>query len=117
MPGELRLKRIFDAPATEDGTRVLVERLWPRGVTKQRAALDLWLREVAPSPALRRWYNHDVGRWDEFVSRYRAELAEHPSILGMLRRELERGNVTLVYAAADVEHNSALALKRYLDEH
>ncbi len=116
MAGELRLKRIYEAPSPGDGTRVLVERLWPRGVTKRRASLDLWLREVAPSPALRRWYDHEPARWEEFVRRYWAELSEHRSVVGMLRKELERGNVTLVYAAADVEHNSALALKRYLEQ-
>jgi uncharacterized protein YeaO (DUF488 family) len=111
----IKLKRAYEKPSPDDGFRVLVERLWPRGVSKEEAELDLWLKEVAPSPELRRWYSHDVARWSEFQKRYRAELKEKMDSLKLLKEKSREGNVTLVYAARDQDHNSALLLKQALD--
>jgi uncharacterized protein YeaO (DUF488 family) len=110
-----KLKRIYDEPSPGDGFRVLVERLWPRGVSKERAALDLWLKDVAPSPGLRKWFGHDPARWEGFQERYVAELKEDDAALDVLRRKGEGGTVTLLFAAHDQEHNSALVLKRFLE--
>lgn len=114
-PAIFKLKRIYDESAPDDGFRVLVERLWPRGVSKERAALDLWLKDVAPSAELRKWFGHDPARWEEFETRYRAELKDDAEALDVLRRKGREGTVTLLYAAHDQEHNGALVLKRYLD--
>jgi uncharacterized protein YeaO (DUF488 family) len=110
-----RLKRVYEAPSADDGFRVLVERLWPRGVSKERAALDLWLKDAAPSPELRQWFNHDPARWNEFRKRYAAELEARGEAVDLLRGREKEGPVTLVYAARDEEHNGALALKQYLE--
>lgn len=110
-----KLKRAYEEPSAEDGLRVLVERLWPRGLTKERAAIDLWLKEIAPSPELRKWYGHDPAKWTEFQKRYRAELRENAEAVEQLRRTGKEGTVTLVYAARDEEHNSALVLKKLLE--
>ena len=111
----IRLKRAYDPPKEEDRTRILVERLWPRGVSKDEAAIDLWLKEVAPSTELRRWYGHDPARWEEFRRRYWAELGERAEVIGDLQRRLKEGPVTFVFAAKDVEHSSAIALKEFLE--
>ncbi len=111
-----RLKRAYEAPAREDGTRVLVERLWPRGVRKDAAAIDLWLKEIAPSADLRRWYGHDRARWAEFRRRYRDELAGNAEAVARLRALAAGGPVTLVFAARDAEHSSAAVLKEWLEE-
>ena len=110
-----RLKRAYEASSKEDGLRVLVERLWPRGLSKQRAAIDWWLKDVAPSPELRKRFGHDPSKWPEFQKEYRAELRGNKRAFEELRSKGEAGTVTLVYAARDVEHNSALALKRFLE--
>lgn len=110
----IRLKRVYEAPSQEDGERILVERLWPRGCTKERAAVDLWLKDIAPSPELRRWFGHDPARWDQFQKRYQAELQEKPEIVQLLRQKDADGTLTLIFAARDLEHNSALVLKQYL---
>jgi uncharacterized protein YeaO (DUF488 family) len=107
---DIRLKRAYDPASGGDGYRVLVERLWPRGVTKERAALDEWARELAPSPELRRWFGHDPERFQEFRRRYREELAGQRERLEELRRRAEQGPVTLVYGARDSEHNGAVVL-------
>jgi uncharacterized protein YeaO (DUF488 family) len=107
----IRLKRAYDEPSPDDGTRVLVERLWPRGLSKERAALDLWLREVAPSTELRRWFGHDPAKWPEFRHRYREELRSRSEELGQLRRLARRGPVTFVYGAKDTRHNAAIVLR------
>lgn len=107
----IRLKRVYEAPAPEDGARVLVERLWPRGLSKERAAVDLWLKEAAPSPELRRWYGHDPRKWPEFRRRYREELRARGAELEQLRALLREGAVTFVYAARDTERNSAVVLR------
>lgn len=111
-----RIKRAYEPAEAGDGHRVLVERLWPRGVTKARAALDLWAKDVSPSPALRTWYGHDPERFDEFVVRYRKELAAEPARTAVeaLRKLGKKGPVTLVYAARDEERNSAAVLLRVL---
>lgn len=110
-----KLKRAYENPLPEDGFRVLVERLWPRGLTKERAAVDLWLKDVAPSPELRKWFGHDPARWEQFRERYHKELREHKDAVQLLKQKVKEGPVTLVYAARDEEHNGALALKEFLD--
>ena len=109
-----KLKRAYEPASKEDGFRVLVERLWPRGVSKARARLDLWLKDVAPSPALRKWFGHDPAKWNEFRKRYRAELKGQPQALKLLRDKAKTGTVTLVYGSKDQEHNAAVALKEVL---
>jgi len=111
----IRLKRAYESPAPEDGERILVERLWPRGVSKERAAIDLWMKEIAPSTELRQWYGHDPTKWEEFRRRYRAELAEKPELIAELREKAQQSTVTLIYAAKDEAHNSAVVLQEYLE--
>jgi len=111
----IQLKRAYDKPSRDDGLRVLVERLWPRGLTKERAAVDLWLKDVAPSPELRKWFGHDPDKWEQFQKRYWKELKENDDAVRLLKQKGKRGTVTLVYAARDEEHNGALALKRFLE--
>ena len=110
----LTTKRVYDAPAEGDGKRVLVDRLWPRGLSRSRAAVELWLKEIAPSNALRQWFDHDPERWDEFQRRYWAELKENADALARLRAAIEEGPVTLLYGAKDEAHNNAVALLDYL---
>lgn len=111
----IRLKRAYDAPAPDDGFRVLVDRIWPRGVGKEELALDLWMREIAPSDELRRWFDHDPDRWEEFRRRYAEELDGMDEALADLKRKSEDGTLTLVYGASDRDHNNAVALKAYLE--
>jgi uncharacterized protein YeaO (DUF488 family) len=113
----IHLKRVYEEPSKKDGIRVLVERLWPRGLTKERAAVDLWLKDVAPSPELRKWFGHDPARWEQFQERYRRELRKQEDAVQLLKQKAKQGWVTLVYAARDEEHNGALALKRFLQGH
>lgn len=108
------LKRAYETPARTDGKRILVDRLWPRGLAKSKAGIDLWLKDVAPSTELRRWFGHDPRKWPEFRKRYRAELKNNPA-LSELRAFARQGNVTLVYAARDRLHNEAVVLKQTLD--
>lgn len=110
----VRLKRAYAAPAAGDGTRILVDRLWPRGVRKADARVDLWLKEIAPSDALRHWFGHDPARWSEFKRRYRAELEDNPEARRRLEEALRQGPVTLLFAAHDEHHNNAVALKEFL---
>ena len=110
----IRLKRAYDPPAQDDGKRILVDRLWPRGVKKENAALDQWLKDIAPSDELRQWFNHDLDRWAEFQSRYAGELKRHPDLIDGLRQLARQGPVTLVYAARDTEHNDAAVLRQIL---
>jgi uncharacterized protein YeaO (DUF488 family) len=112
----LRIKRTYDPPAREDGHRILVERLWPRGMTKDAVAADAWQKEVAPSTALRRWFNHQEERWEEFRRRYRKELAANAGAWQPILDAERRGTVTLLYSAHDVRHNGALVLRDYLVE-
>jgi uncharacterized protein YeaO (DUF488 family) len=112
-----RVKRAYLPAAASDGSRVLVDRLWPRGVTKKAAHLDLWAKELAPSPALREWFGHDPARYREFAARYRRELARSPAreLLDELARRSARGTVTLVYGARDEEHNGARVLAEEIE--
>ena len=112
----MRTKRVYEEPSGDDGIRVLVDRLWPRGISKERALLDRWEKNLAPSNELRRWFGHDPAKWEEFLRRYRAELEGKEEALGRLRQEANDGAVTLLYAARDEEHNNAVALKRYIEE-
>ena len=112
---KIGLKRAYDLPAGSDGSRLLVDRLWPRGVSKQRLRLDGWLRGLAPSDELRRWFGHDPLKWEEFKRRYFRELEACPEEVAALRSRLEQGRVTLVYAASDEHYNNAVALKEYLE--
>ena len=113
----IRLKRAYEEPAERDGLRILVERLWPRGLSKERAAVDVWLKEVAPSPELRKWYGHDPVKWDEFKKRYWAELEANEDAVADLRRRIREEPVTFVYAARDEQRNSAAVLEEYLRRH
>jgi uncharacterized protein YeaO (DUF488 family) len=110
----LRLKRAYEPPAASDGYRVLIDRLWPRGVSKEEAQLDEWARELAPSSELRRWFGHDPAKFDEFRRRYRQELDAHDEKLRDLRRRARNGRLTLVYGARDSEHNDAVVLAEML---
>lgn len=111
---QLRLKRAYEAAAASDGMRVLVDRLWPRGVSKDAAAVDLWLKELAPSTELRKWFGHDLARWPEFQRRYDEELRQHPEMMAQLRGLARKQRVTLVYAAKDEAHNDAVVLRKLL---
>lgn len=110
----IAIKRVYDPPAAADGTRVLVDRLWPRGLSKETAELDLWLKEVAPSAELRTWFGHDPARWLEFGRRYRAELKDNDDAVGDLVSALGNGRITLLYGAKDTAHNQAVILADYL---
>jgi uncharacterized protein YeaO (DUF488 family) len=111
----IRLKRAYEPAAGGDGVRILVERLWPRGVSKHRAKLDLWLKDLAPSPELRQWYGHDPAKWPQFRTRYRNELKGRGDALALLKYLAREMTVTFVYAASDEERNSATVLKEYLE--
>lgn len=111
---DIRWKRASERAESSDGTRFLVDRLWPRGIRKDSLQLDAWLKEVSPSTALRKWFAHDAGKWDEFQRRYFAELDAKPEALEPLLAAAGHGRVTLIYGARDTEHNQAVALKAYL---
>lgn len=110
----LRIKRVYDTPSDEDGTRILVDRLWPRGMKRDAGVVDLWLKDVAPTPSLRRWFSHDPSRWSEFVRRYFAELDQRRQTLAPLLELATQDCITLLYAAKDERRNNAVALARYL---
>lgn len=112
--GNVQLKRAYAKAARRDGVRVLVDRLWPRGVTRNDAAIDHWFKDLAPSTALRKWFGHDPARWAAFQRRYAAEIREHGDVLAQLRRLARQGAVTLVYAAHDEAHNDAVVLRNVL---
>jgi uncharacterized protein YeaO (DUF488 family) len=111
---EVRLKRVYEEPAREDGTRILVDRLWPRGLSKEKARIDLWLKDVAPSTELRKWFAHDPAKWPEFKTRYRAELRHNQEQVALLKQALAKGPATLLYGAKDEEHNEAVVLQTLL---
>ena len=110
----VQLKRAYDPPLPRDGMRVLVDRLWPRGVRKAKAHIDLWLKDIAPSTALRQWFGHDPARWSEFRRRYRAELKRQPEALAQLRKLARQRRITLVFGAHDERRNQAVVLKEVL---
>lgn len=108
---KIRIKRVYEQPDEQDGRRVLVDRLWPRGLTKERAKVDLWLKDIAPSTALRKWFGHDPDKWEAFKERYLAELKNNGEQIRILKQELDKGLVTLVYAAKDEKHNEAIVIQ------
>jgi uncharacterized protein YeaO (DUF488 family) len=111
----IKLKRIYDAPEPSDGYRILVDRLWPRGMSKQKAAVDLWLKEIAPSDALRKWFGHDPERWTEFQKRYRTELRKQSALISQIKTlGKKHATISLIYSARDELHNQAVALLSYL---
>lgn len=110
----IQLKRVYDGPSSTDGIRFLVERLWPRGVKKSSLEMSAWLKEVAPSVELRKWFHHDPARWNEFRLRYFAELCNNPTSWRPILEATHSGNVTLIYSSHDSEHNNAVALKEFL---
>lgn len=112
--GRILAKRVYEPPARSDGFRVLVDRLWPRGLSKDDAQIDLWLRDVGPSTTLRKWFNHDPARWVEFQHRYHAELKEKTALIATIKKQAKTGPVTLLYSAKDEQHNQAVALRSFL---
>ena len=112
----IKLKRIYEPPSDEDGVRILVERLWPRGISKEKAKVDEWMKEIAPSQELRQWFKHDPAKWEDFQKLYRKELDQNQELVKELKRRAKGKTVTFVYAARDEEHNSALLLKKYLSK-
>lgn len=111
----IRVKRVYEPHDKQDGFRVLVDRIWPRGLSRNAAALDQWMKEIAPSAKLRKWFRHDSAKWERFCARYAGELDQKPEKLAFLRTCIAKGTVTLVYAAKDNVYNNAVALKRYLE--
>ena len=110
----LRMKRAYDPPSEDDGFRILVDRIWPRGMSRDQIQIDLWLKEVAPSDELRKWFGHDPSRWDEFKERYHQELADKDDLIDQISEKASSGDVTLVFGAKDEKLNNAVALKEYL---
>lgn len=110
------LKRVYEPPSGKDGCRILVERLWPRGLSREEARIDLWAKEAAPSTELRRWFSHEPEKWEEFVQRYRNELEDRGEVIELLREQLRNGPVTFVFAAKETRFNNAVALREYLKE-
>ncbi len=110
----IKLKRVYEEPDAADGKRILVERLWPRGLTKEKAQVDLWLKDIAPTTDLRKWFDHDPDKWTEFKKRYRSELRKNDEQVALLKKEIGKYKATLVYGARDEEHNAALVLLDYL---
>ena len=113
----LKTKRVYESAETSDGARFLVDRLWPRGIQKEKLKMEAWLKDVAPSPELRKWFAHDPDKWHEFQKRYRAELRANPEAWKPILEAAKKGDVTLLYSARDTEHNSAILLKAFLEEH
>jgi uncharacterized protein YeaO (DUF488 family) len=113
----IQVRRVYEAPTKDDGFRVLVDRLWPRGLKKEEAAVDLWLRDIAPSSELRHWFHHDHSKWREFCRRYAKELEGKENVLGFLRSKSRGGTVTLVFGARDQEFNNAVALRNIIASH
>lgn len=111
----IKLKRAYEKPSKQDGLRILVERLWPRGVSKAQARIDLWLKDLSPSAKLRTWFGHDPRKWSEFRKRYWSELEEQGDLVELLAHRASEGPVTFVYAASDQEHNSAKVLKEFIE--
>jgi uncharacterized protein YeaO (DUF488 family) len=112
---KIKIKRVYEQPDKDDGVRILVDRLWPRGLTKEKAAVDLWLKEIAPSTELRKWFGHDPEKWSRFRGRYETELRHNDDLIKLLRQKAREGTVTLVYGARDQKHNEALVLKQFLE--
>jgi uncharacterized protein YeaO (DUF488 family) len=111
----IKIKRVYEQPDKDDGKRILVDRLWPRGLTKEQARVDLWLKEIAPSTDLRKWFGHDPDKWKRFRGRYETEISHKDDLINMLKRQAGEGTITLIYAARDERHNEALVLKQFLE--
>lgn len=111
----IAIKRVYELPQSSDGTRVLIDRLWPRGLTKEKAKVDLWLKDIAPTTELRKWFGHDPTKWEEFKKRYHQELEENIELVSKLKDLMKSDRVTLVYGAKDEKHNDAVVLKEYLE--
>ena len=110
----MKIKRVYEKTDIEDGTRILVDRLWPRGMTKENASVDLWLKEIAPSTELRKWFGHEPAKWNEFRERYIQELKNNEKQTSMLKEQLKKGAVTLLYASKVKKHNEAVVIKEFL---
>src|SRR5699024_4282784 len=110
---ELQIKRVYETPEKSDGYRILVDRLWPRGMKKEKAQVDLWLKTVAPSTELRKWFGHDPEKWKEFKTKYHKELDQNKEAVSQIKAQLEKNKVTLVFGAKDEEHNQAVVLQKY----
>lgn len=110
----VKLKRAYEPPAADDGTRILIDRLWPRGITKKGAAIDQWMKGISPSTELRKWFGHDPARWDEFRRRYAQEVHKNSDLLDQLRSLARHGPITLVYSAHDEKHNDAVELRKLI---
>jgi len=108
---KLTIKRVYEEPDKDDGIRILIDRLWPRGLSKEKAHVDLWLKQIAPSTELRKWFAHDPAKWTEFKTRYRAELKHNGEQLAVLKQAIIKGPVTLLYGAKDEQHNDAIVLQ------
>ena len=113
---KIKIKRIYDKPSKEDGLRILVDRLWPRGVSKKNASIDIWMKEIAPSNELRKWFNHDPGKWQEFRSRYFQELNKRSQLIEEILSHEKTGTLTLVFSAKEERYNNAVALREYLEK-
>ena len=113
---DVRLKRVYEAPEDSDGLRILIDRIWPRGLTKQAAAIDLWLKDIAPTTELRKWFNHNPAKWSQFQTRYTAELESNPEAVQQLTSLLNQSITTLIYGAKDEQHNHAVVLAGYLKQ-
>lgn len=111
----LKIKRVYEKPDKADGIRILIDRIWPRGMTKEKAAIDLWLKEIAPTTELRKWFGHDPEKWKEFKKRYKKELKDNTDAVDQVKQQLKKGNITLVYSAKDEAHNQAVVLQEYLN--
>ena len=112
----IKIKRIYNAPARDDGFRILVDRLWPRGISKEKAKIDIWLKDIAPSDSLRKWFAHDPTKWTVFKQKYFSEISNKKALIGEIQKRVKSG-VTLLYAAKDEQHNNAQALKEYIEAH
>ena len=111
---KINIKRVYEKPSKSDGIRILVDRLWPRGMTKEKAAVDLWLKNIAPTTELRKWFDHDPEKWNEFQKKYHRELKKNKEQVSLLNEQMKKGMVTLVYGARDEEHNEALVIMEWL---
>jgi uncharacterized protein YeaO (DUF488 family) len=112
----ITLKRVYAEPSESDGTRILVDRLWPRGLTKEKAKVDVWLKDIAPTTELRKWFNHEPSKWPEFKKRYWDEISNNTDALSTFKKHLADGKVTIVYGAKDEKHNEAVVIKQYFDK-
>ena len=113
----IKIKRVYDQPDRKDGERILVDRLWPRGLTKEKAGIGLWLKEIAPSTELRKWFDHDPEKWQRFRRRYETEIRHKDDLIKVLKQKATEGRITLLYGARDEKHNEALVLKEFLERH